>query len=110
MLTDEPTRDKVDEMRRRLKRHPDGDFTIEAGRGQTYATGLPTLYFHHPYGRSSVLAGRWARCYLGGVGNVEQFLDGLPADLKPVTKSIVGSTHVDVDIVTAHLSDKEDDR
>lgn len=36
-------------------------WTLEPGRGATYATGNPTLYAHDVYPRSSVMSGRQRR-------------------------------------------------
>ena len=103
--------DMICEMHERLGRHPDGDFTIEAGHGQTYHTGTPTLYFHHQYSKSSVLAGQSCRNYLGAVcpaGKEQEWINSLPDHLKKITHHIAGSTHRDVDQMTAHLPDEPD--
>tara|TARA_R110000824_G_scaffold150836_2_gene321606 strand:- start:10532 stop:10879 length:348 start_codon:yes stop_codon:yes gene_type:complete len=103
--------DTICDMQERLHRHPDGDFTIEPGSGQTYHTGNPTLYFHHQYGKGSVLEGQSCRNYLGAVcpaGKEREFIDSLPDALKKITHHIAGTTHRDVDQMTAHLSDGPD--
>jgi hypothetical protein len=104
-------RDTISDMRHRLKRNPDGDFTIEIGRGETYFTGTPILYFHHQYGSSSVLAGQSCRNYCGAVcesGKEQEWIDSLPDDLKKITHHIAGSTHRPVDQMVAHLPDEPD--
>lgn len=53
--------------------------TIEHGQGETYTNSGITVYGHYPYERSSVLYGRWARCYLHGdfesVGNAIAWIE-----------------------------------
>ena len=103
--------DTICDMQERLNRHPDGDFTIEPGSGQTYHTGTPTLYFHHKYERGSVLEGRPCRNYIGEVceaGKEQDFIAMLPDDLKKITFNIAGTTHRDVHQMTAHLPDTPD--
>jgi hypothetical protein len=86
-------------------------FTLEAGRGETYANNRPTLYGHNVYPRGSVLAGRDQRVF------VEQWddWDEARAALAEVKKAVKGfkyedsgSTHVPIDVITNHLPDDTD--
>lgn len=87
-------------------------FTLEAGRGQTYASGKPTLYAHHPYPRHSVLRGRYARVYVEAWDSVEEAKQALAE----VAAAVRGfrytasdySSFIPVDVITAHLPDTPD--
>jgi hypothetical protein len=80
--------------------------TLENGRGQTYSHGKPTLYGHSVYPRSSVLAGQPKRVWIEQWDTVEEAL----AELNGVNvkfKNMIGggSSHVDVNLMVAHLPD-----
>jgi hypothetical protein len=96
-------------------------FTLEPGRGQTYASGDPTLYAHNVYPRGSVLSGRPERVFLeawdswpdseGAWDKARAELDALKAQVPGFKYDDFGpeggSTHIDVDTLTAGLPDDE---
>ena len=85
-----------------LAREKRPTFTVEAGRGQTYASGEPTLYGHGEYERGSVLAGQPKRCFLDS-WDTQAEADAAVAALrarfgkKLKLEVIAGSTHIDCD-------------
>ena len=85
------------------------DLTLELGRGETYATGKPTLYGHGRYGRSSVLAGQHRRVFIESWDDI----DTARAELKAAKIRYTdmtgtgGSTHTPVERMVAHLPDDE---
>jgi hypothetical protein len=96
----------------------DFTFTLEPGKGETYSHGQPTLYAHGEYESWSVLAGRDRRIWVESWIDWKIARDALAAaqakfrqfgfqyeDFGPGG----GSTHVPVDVVTAHLPDSEDE-
>lgn len=98
------------------------EFTVEFGRGETYANSKPTVYGHGVYPRGSVLAGRAMRKY---VGVMPVGPEGIDAALAAITKAVKaagvkrvridnliddhgsGSTHVPLDVLTAGLPDDD---
>mgnify|MGYP005993041857 CR=1 FL=1 len=86
-------------------------WTLEQGRGQTYNSGLPTLYAHDSYPRSSVLYGRERRRYVHEFNSIEQAMEMLSGHriMRYLDNMMEGgTTHVDVDVVTSHLPDTPD--
>jgi hypothetical protein len=88
---------------------PHRNLTLEMGRGETYATNLPTLYGHSTYGRGSVLAGRPRRVWLEDWNDLETARAELKAAKIRFTDlcDTGGSTHIPVDVMTAGLPDEE---
>ena len=87
-------------------------WTLEPGRGQTYNSGLPTLYAHDGYPRSSVLHGRQRRRYVHEFDSIEQAMEMLNGHriMRYLDNMLEGgTTHVYVDTVTSHLPDRRDD-
>ena len=86
------------------------DLTLELGRGETYATGKPTLYGHGRYERSSVLAGQHRRVFIESWDDI----DTARAELKAAKIRYTdltgtgGTTHVPVAGMVAHLPDDSD--
>ena len=80
-------------------------YTIEpGGHGETYhrTTGY-TVYGHDTYPPHSVLAGSPRRTWEGHFDTIEAARAAFPAaDL------IAGTTHIPVDVLTAHLPDEPD--
>ncbi len=56
-------------------------FTIENGRGETYADNRPTLYGHHVYERGSVLSGQPLRQWMDRLESWED-AKALAAEMK----------------------------
>lgn len=79
-------------------------YTIERGRGATYAHAEGfTVYGHDRYPRGSVLAGMDRRTYVDTFPTVETARAAYPtADV------IAGTTYRDVDAMVAHLPDGPD--
>jgi hypothetical protein len=100
----------IDEPRSSTQPGAVHEFTVEMSRGETYENrDLWTLYAHSTYGRSSVLAGQNCRSNMRDIGELEDaivFMQAVPKWM-PVSR-ITGTTHVPVDVVTAHLSDEPD--
>jgi len=84
-------------------------FSVEYGRGETYANDEITIYAHDKYERSSVLAGRERRMWIASFEGTEQ--DARETiDAAGATKSTDfmlggGTTHVPIDQIISHLSD-----
>ncbi len=81
------------------------DQTIERSHGETYHNPNEwDVYEHGVYEQSSVLAGQPKRVWIdGGFKSPEE------AKVKyPDANIIEGTTHIPVDIMTAHLPDEED--
>ena len=88
-------------------------FSLEYGRGETYANNKPTLYAHFPYPRSSVLAGREARAFVDQWETVEdanrrlkELTGNLPAF--KVDVMLGGSTHIPIAQIVAGIPDDTD--
>jgi hypothetical protein len=108
--------ERIDDMNKGQfgKRRGKWTFTLEPGRGQTYASGDPTLYAHNVYPRGSVLAGRPERVWVEAWDSWDDAraeLEGLKARVPGFAYEDFGpqggSTHVDVDTLTAGLPDDE---
>lgn len=88
-------------------------FTVEHGRGETYATADWTLYAHDRYPRSSVLCGKERRSWLAQFGEGE---DGLKramelcaaAGILRRTQVYEGTSWVPVEQIVSHLPDDTD--
>lgn len=90
-------------------------FSLEHGHGETYHSGRPTLYGHHPYPRHSVLAGREARLFIEQWDTAEEAWEAL----QQVKQSLaaqrmifrvddmlgIGTTHVPIKQIVSHLPD-----
>jgi len=88
-------------------------FTVEYGRGETYANRELTVYAHDDYERSSVLAGRERRMWIGALQRdlTEQDAHdtiGAAGATKVTTFMLGGSTHVPISQVVSHLPDDTD--
>lgn len=87
-------------------------FTLEAGRGSTYATGNPTLYGHSTYGRGSVLAGQPLRQFITSWPTWEEARAALAALKVPGFRykdmAAGGTTHIPISVLTAGLPDGPD--
>jgi hypothetical protein len=88
-------------------------FTLEAGRGETYADGKPTLYGHSTYERSSVLAGRDQRVFVDSWDNWGEARAAI-VDIQNEhgrrfkCEEIGGTTHVPIEQIVSHLPDDTD--
>jgi hypothetical protein len=77
-------------------------FTLEAGRGETYATQEPTLYGHSRYPRGSVLAGKPLRRWIASWKTWQEAANVLyEAKVRYTTEG--GTSHIPVNELTAHL-------
>ncbi len=86
-------------------------FTLESGRGETYANSRPTLYGHSTYERGSVLEGRDQRVFVyqwNDWSSAREELASLQKRLKWFRYEDSGSTHVPVDQIVNHLPDDTD--
>jgi hypothetical protein len=91
------------------KRNGKLSFTVELGRGETYANDELTVYAHDNYPRSSVLYGRERRMWIASFGG------GSEIDAKDTIKAAGAaritqfccSTHVPVEQVVSHLPGDE---
>lgn len=85
-------------------------FTLEPGRGETYAHGKPTLYAHSTYDRSSVLAGRPQRVWVEQWDDWEAAITDCELTKKTVKgfryERIGGTTHIPTNILVNHLPDE----
>ena len=108
----EQVRDRIATHNKR--EHGPLSFTVEFGRGETYANREITVYSHDDYEDSSVLAGRERRIWIGSLGR-----DGTEQDAREtiaaagatkITQFILGggSTHVPVSQMVSHLPDDTD--
>lgn len=95
-------------------------WTLEMGRGQTYAHAEPVLYAHSTYGRGSVMAGRAQRVYIEKFDSWDEARKALAEVAKAVPKFKFddmgpnetdgggGSTHIDINMQTAGIPDTPD--
>ena len=84
------------------------EFTLEIGRGETYASGRPTLYGHGRYPRSSVLAGQSRRVWIEDWDDLETAKAALASEnIEYLDLTEIGSTHVPVSQMVSHLPDGE---
>lgn len=89
-------------------------FTLEAGRGETYASGMPTMYGHGRYPRGSVMAGRDRRVFIESWDSWEEARAAVKA-IRKVVKGFRcedwgdagGSSHVPVAVATAGIPDTD---
>lgn len=90
-----------------MKANGEHKWTLEHGRGQTYNTGKPTLYFHDEYPNYSVMAGCPRRHYVTEFSDLESAKETLEAIGLEYTDMMdsYGTTHVDVNDATRHLPD-----
>jgi hypothetical protein len=103
---------RMTEMKAHNRRERCGrlEFSIEMGRGETYATRDWTIYGHDTYPRSSVMHGRERRSWLACFGPGEE---GLAAAKEACKRAGVkpdvweGSSHTPIDIATAGLEDED---
>ena len=102
----ESIKQSVESFKRQQKR---ATFTLELGRGETYATGKPTLYGHGFYPRGSVLAGRDLRRFIDSFDSVAEAHKVL-AELKIKYDDMTGggSTHIPIEQMVSHLPDDTD--
>ena len=95
------------------------NWTIERGKGETYASRDWTIYSHDSYPRSSVLAGRERRTFIWSfdVQCDEQDEPAKQAAIKACKDAGVwkytdvldgGTTHIPVDQIVSHLPDDTD--
>jgi hypothetical protein len=111
-------KEAIAEIRRYMAEHDNRkngrpSFTIELGQGETYSTNAWTIYAHDRYERWSVLAGRERRIWLAQTGPGPEGLKAAEDACKAAgiwkrTAVIGGTTHIPVDVVTAHLTDDTD--
>ena len=89
-------------------------FTVEHGRGETYATRDITVYAHDDYERSSVLYGRERRMWIGSLdrnGTEQDARDTIKAaKAEKITHFMLegGTTHIPVSQMVSHLPDDTD--
>lgn len=87
-------------------------FTLEAGHGETYSHGLPTLYAHSIYEHSSVLAGRPQRVFVTQWQTWEE-AQAAVEKAKATYKGrfdfeFSGTTHIPISQLVSHLPDDTD--
>lgn len=85
------------------------EWTLEHGRGQTYATDQPTLYFHDEYPSHSVMAGCSRRHYIVAFPDLKtarEVLERIGLEYTDLMDTC-GTTHIDIDDATRHLPDDE---
>lgn len=107
----EKVRDRIATHNKR--KHGQLSFTVEYGRGETYANREITVYSHDEYEESSVLAGRDRRMWIDTMDR-----DATEQDARDTIKAagadkitdfmLGGSTYVSVDQVVSHLPDDTD--
>jgi hypothetical protein len=95
------------------KKHGPLSFTVEPGRGETYANSELTVYAHDEYEESSVLAGRERRMWIGSFGDGPQAEQDAhdtieAAGASKITDFIGSSTHVPIEQIVSHLPDDTD--
>lgn len=86
----------VDTIRDYAQRHPAESYTIEVGRGETYANADWTLYAHGTYPSGSVLAGQPSRAFVASTFDGEAGKQALIAAAREAgirAYAIDGSTH-----------------
>jgi len=87
-------------------------FTVEPGRGETYANNEFTVYSHDEYEESSVLYGRERRIWIGSFGREGTEQDAhdtiKAAGATKITQFCGGSTHVPIEQIVSHLPDDTD--
>lgn len=107
-------RDRMESHNR--KRHGKLTFSVEYGRGETYANSRVTLYALDNYERSSVLYGRERRCWVGEFESVADARETLrECKAERITDWQIdedglgaGSSHVPIDQIVSHLPDDTD--
>ncbi len=102
--------ERIADLQSSGKRRRRWTFTLESGRGQTYSSGNPTLYAHNTYPRGSVLAGRPERMFLeawDSWGQARAELARVPGLKYDDYGPEGGTTHLDIDALTAGLPDNE---
>ncbi len=90
-------------------------FTLEAGRGETYRDGKPTLYGHSEYPSHSVLAGRELRQFVNKWETIEDARAAI-AQLKLDVPGFKvddmfeggGTSHIPIAQIVSHLPDDTD--
>ena len=86
-------------------------FTLEPGKGETYATSEPTLYGHSRYERSSVLAGKPQRVFVDKWKTMEEAERAL-VTLKDIKGfrwvKLTGSSYIPTSKLIADLPDDTD--
>jgi len=94
------------------KRHGPLTFTVEHGRGETYANRELTVYAHDDYEESSVLAGRERRMWIGTFGDEPQARQDAEDTMRNAGAARItlwgGSSYVPVAQMVAHLPDDTD--
>lgn len=98
----------------RLSVRPRPFFTLEPGRGETYAHRKPVLYAHGTYERGSVLAGQPRRLWVAEWSTWEEARAAL-AEVRKVDRTFKfedfgdggGSTHVPTSVLTRNLPDED---
>ena len=96
------------------RKHGKLTFTVEFGRGETYANRELTVYSHDDYERSSVLYGRERRMWIDSFdrGATEQDAHETiaAAGATKITHFMLegGTTHVPIDQIVSHLPDDTD--
>lgn len=85
-------------------------FTVEYGRGETYANSDMTIYAHDDYERSSVLYGRERRMWIASFPVEATEVDAREtmshAGVMKITDfNLGGSSHVPIGQIVSHLPD-----
>lgn len=110
----ERIRDQMSGRGEQFKHKRKWTFSLEPGRGQTYRHSRPVLYAHNVYPRGSVMAGRPQRVWIEEWESWDEARAAL-AEVKKEVKGFKyddhgeqgGSSHIDVDTLTAGLPDDE---
>lgn len=97
-----------------INERPGAHFTLEEGRGETYASGEPTLYCHSRYPRGSVLAGQDRREFVAtweseqdAITELDAIKVALPGFRYSNLILDMASTHRPVAEMVAHLPEDE---
>jgi hypothetical protein len=104
--------ERINEIRTTVRPRP--TFTLEPGRGETYAHGRPVLYAHSVYDRSSVLAGQPRRLGVAQWDTWDEARAAL-AEVRTADRTFKfedfgeggGTTYIPSSVLTRHLPDDE---
>jgi hypothetical protein len=104
--------DRINEIRMSVQPRP--TFTLERGRGETYAHNRPVLYAHSIYNRGSVLAGQPRRLWVAQWDTWDEARAAL-ALVRKQDRSFKfedfgeggGTTYTPTSVLTRHLPDDE---
>jgi hypothetical protein len=104
--------DRISETRSTVRPRP--TFTLERGRGETYAHNRPVLYAHSIYNRGSVLAGQPRRLWVAQWDTWDEARAAL-AEVRRRDRTFRfddlgesgGTSYIPSDVLTRHLPNDE---